>query len=1533
MSAGNGSGRGSDGNGHGLAELALAEAALTGAEGAVKEPVGAVMVCGAGITGIQASLDLAESGFKVYLVDSSPAIGGRMAQLDKTFPTGDCAMCILSPKLVECARNKNIEIITLADVQGISGTPGDFKVRLRQNPRYVDTNKCNACGDCTEACPVDLPSEFDRRLGTRKAIFRPYPQAIPNVFGISKAEGRAPCKASCPAGVNAQGYVALVAAGKFKEAYELVRERCPLPSACGRVCQHPCEDDCNRGEVDEAVAVRDLKRFVGDFIEANPDQYPPAKPVAAKVDANVAVIGGGPAGLTAAYDLVMLGYGVTIFEAQPDLGGMLRYGIPSYRLPNDLLDKEIQHILNLGVEAKTGTRVADPPALLEDGFKAVFAAPGAWLSRKLGVPGEDSPGVWEGVDFLSRVNSGETPVLGSTVVVIGGGDVAMDAARCALRLPGVSTVHLACLESRAEMPAHAWEAAEALEEGVVFHNSLGPISIDASGGGVTGVSFRVCTSVFDEQGRFAPKFDDSRTSRLGADAVIVTIGQGIDAAGFGVAVGPGGRIVADGNTLATSIPGVFAGGDAVLGPAAMVDAMAQGHKAAEAIDAYVRGVKVTQAAAAVTGCDLGTPSASGNGAEAEDEAGSKTAPNPRPDAPRQDRVKMPQADPGARVRGFDVIDQGYSAEQAIAEAKRCLACGLCSECMQCVKACTAGAVWHGQLPEEIEIAAGSVILTPGFEEFRGSLRGEFGPGRYANVLSSVQFERMLSAAGPTAGHVERPSDGGEVEHIAFIQCVGSRDTARGNGYCSSICCMSATKEAMVALEHARGKHLDVSIFCMDVRAFGKEFDSYVNRARDENGVKYIRAIPSRVVEMPGSKNPRVRYFDENGVEQQQEFDLVVLSVGLRVPESVRQTAGRLGLDLNEFGFAETERLAPIATSRPGLYVAGAFQEPKDIPESVTQASAAAACAMEQLAPARGSLIRRQEYPWERDTTDEEPRVGVFICHCGTNIASVIDVQHVAEEAATMPNVCHAEASIYTCSDTNQQHIKDMIKEHRLNRLVVASCSPRTHEVLFQETLRDSGLNQYLFAMANIRDQGSWVHKDEPVAATEKAVDLMAMAVARARHLKALQTGQLPVTSSALVLGGGLAGMTAALGIAGQRYQVHLVEKEAALGGLLRQVHSTLEGADVGVYLDGLIAKVEAHPNIHVYLNATPASITGHIGNFKSVIDLAGSEVPVSHGVVIIATGGQERETQAYLHGRNPHVITQSRLEQALAAGDLPPELQGKKNATVVMIQCVESRNAEHPYCSRVCCSEAVKNALEIKRRLPAANVAVLGRDIRTYGFRELSYRKAREAGVLFLRYREGDDPAVNEKDGGLEVRVHDGPTDREFLLRPDLLVLSTGIAPAATNPALSGLLRSALTTDGFFLEAHPKLRPVDLANEGEFLCGLAHSPRFMDETIAQALATAGRATTVLSKTHLEIAGQVAKVDPEFCVACATCVKVCPYGAPMINELGKAEIQGAMCMGCGSCAASCPARTITLLHQEDEALVAMLDELLVDGVGV
>jgi len=1494
-------------------------------------PTGAVLICGAGIAGIQAALDLADSGFKVYLLEPSQAIGGKMAMLDKTFPTGDCAMCIISPKLVAVGRNKNIEIITLAELESLSGEAGNFQAVILQRPRYVNASRCNACGDCSEACPVTLPSEFDRALGKRKAIFRPYPQAIPNVYGISKAAGRAPCKASCPAGVNVQGYVALIAQGKIKEAYDVIRERCPLPAVCGRVCQHPCETKCNRSDLDGAVAARDLKRFAADFVYANREKIKDAPPQpAAQHKEKVAIIGGGPAGLTAAADLRLMGYAVTIFEAQPLLGGMLRYGIPRYRLPAEVLNHETQYILNLGVEARTNSRISDPAKLLKAAggngagpgeFDAVFVAVGAGLSRNLDVPGEDAQGVWPGLKFLHEVNAGNRPKIGPRVLVIGGGDVAMDAARCARRLPGVQSVQLACLERREEMPAHKWEATETLEEVVTFHNGLGPTKILTENKKATGVAFRACTRVFDEKGRFAPQFDDSKTSTLAADTVIVTIGQGVDADSMApLATGPGGRIAADRATLATSIRGLFAGGDAVLGPASMVDAMAHGHRAAAAIDAHLRGVAPQK-------------SATGQNVDAKNE---KLAPNPEPDAPRVERRKMPQAAPRERVRSFCEIDQGYSYEDAVAEAKRCLACGLCSECRLCEKACKPGAILHDMLEQKRTLQVGAVLLTPGFDEFEAAARGEYGHGRYANVLSSVQFERMLSAAGPTEGVVRRPSDGKPAKRLAFIQCVGSRDSARGRGYCSSICCMSATKEAVIAMEHLAG--LKATIFCMDVRAFGKEFDRYVDRAREEQGVRYIRAIPSRIIQVPGSKDARVRYFDEKGQEQQEEFDLVVLSVGMKPGATVEQLATRLGLERNSFGFCQTDRFTPLATSKPGIYVAGAIQEPKDIPESVAQASAAASCAMELLARGRGTLVARREYPWERDVAGEEPRIGVFICHCGHNIASVVDVEKVAHAARKLPNVVYAETNLYTCSDTSQTRIKDLILEHRLNRLVVASCSPRTHEVLFQETLRESGLNPYLFNMCNIRDQCSWVHRADHVAATEKAEDLMRMAVGRARRLRALETGQLPVTRAALVIGGGLAGMTAALAVAEQGYEVQLVEKDVRLGGNMRALHTTLENSNVQPLLAGLVQSVRSNPRIKVHLSSQVAEVTGHVGNFKSQVKTPAGMAALNHGVTIIASGGVERPTDKYQHGSNPRVLTQRELEtqlhspKAAAKGTakLPGLEQLEANPTVVMIQCVGSRNAEHPYCSRVCCGEAVKNALALKARIPGARIFVLAKDIRTYGFRELYFQKAREAGVVFIRYSEGKEPVSGAS--ATEIHVTDASTGRQLTLRADLLVLSTGIAPASDNPVLSELLRTSLTADGFFLEAHPKLRPVDLASEGIFVCGLAHSPRFADETIAQARAAAARAGTILSKPHLEIPGQVSRVNPLKCIACMTCVKVCPYGAPMVGENNKAEVQVAKCMGCGSCSAVCPAKAITLQHQDESLVVAMLDELVLAGEG-
>jgi heterodisulfide reductase subunit A-like polyferredoxin len=1468
-------------------------------------PTGAVLVYGAGIAGIQASLDLAESGFKVYLVERSAAIGGRMSQLDKTFPTGDCATCILSPKLVECGRNKNIEIITLAEIEDLTGEAGKFEVRVRKDSRYVDPRKCNACGDCAEVCPVSLPSEFDRGLGQRKAIFRPFPQAIPNVYGISKANGAAPCKQACPAGVNVQGYVALIGQGRFKEAYDVIRERCPLPAVCGRICQHPCETQCNRRDIDEPVAIRDLKRFATDWVYANREQFAEhplvPQPSATAHEERVAIIGGGPAGLTAAHDLSRMGYGVTIFEAMPFLGGMLRLGVPEYRLPRDVLDFEIEQLLDERIEVKLNQRIGRDltlDGLREQGYAATFIACGAHENLPLDVPGIECNGVVFALDFLRSVNLGEPVKVGRRTAVIGGGNAAMDSARAALRL-GSEQVTVVYRRSRAEMPALDEEVRLAEEEGVRFQMLAAPVRMigDASGTVVGIDCLRMRLGEPDASGRRRPEPIEGSNFRIDADTVIVAIGQTADLEGL--PLGAGGRIPCD-DSLATGMPGVFAGGDAVLGPASLVEAMAHGHRAAEAIHRYITTGEAT----------------------APMPAGETRAPNPTPDTGRRPRHAMPQAPVAERTRDMREIDLGYSEEDAIAEARRCLNCGLCSDCRLCEKVCAPGAIRHDMQPETEVLRVGAVILTPGSEELEPSLRGEYGHGRYANVVSSVQFERMLSASGPTEGKLQRPSDGGPVKRIAFIQCVGSRDSARGNGYCSSICCMSATKEALVAIEHVRDA--EIAIFCIDIRAFGKEFDRYVDRARTEHSVRYVRAIPSRVVEMPGTKNPRVRYFDERGEERQEEFDLVVLSVGIRPGAGVAELGERLGIRRNEFGFCETERLTPTESSRPGVFVAGVFQEPKDIPESVAQASAAAAAAMALLARGRGTLTRRREFPQPRDVIDEEPRIGVFICHCGHNIASVVDVQAVADQARTLPNVVYAETDLFTCSDISQARLRNVILQHRLNRVVIASCSPRTHEALFQETLRESGLNPYLFAMTNIRDQCSWVHRDDPARATVKACDLMRMAVGRARWLRSLETRRAPITRAALVLGGGLAGMTAALSLGDQAFEVHLVEKEAELGGNLRSIRYTLEGTDVHRFTAGLISRVEAHPCITTYLCSQVVETSGHVGNFTSQLQGVNGATTVRHGVTVVATGAVARPTEQHLYGKHERVVTQRELEAQLASGGLPPDLG--ESPTIVMVQCVGSRNDETPYCSRVCCAEAVKNALALKTQRPQARVIVLAKDIRTYGFRETYYQKAREAGVLFIRYPEGQDPQTSDE-RGLLVRVMDAGTRREVLLRPDLLVLSTGIAPAPDNRALSATLRTSLTADGFFLEAHPKLRPVDLASEGVFVCGLAHSPRFMDETIAQAQATAGRAATILARPYLEIGGQVAQVDPLKCTACMTCVKVCPYGAPMMNGRQKVQIQGAKCMGCGSCVAACPAKAIQLQHQEECQLVAALDELL------
>ncbi|MBI5576815.1 MAG: FAD-dependent oxidoreductase [Deltaproteobacteria bacterium] len=842
------------------------------------------------------------------------------------------------------------------------------------------------------------------------------------------------------------------------------------------------------------------------------------------------------------------------------------------------------------------------------------------------------------------------------------------------------------------------------------------------------------------------------------------------------------------------------------------------------------------------------------------------------------------------------------------------------ECGLCSTVCQAGAVDYDQAEETLELKVGGVVLTPGFEAFDATRRGEFGFGFAPNVLTNVQFERMLSASGPTRGHLVRPSDGTAPKRLAFIQCVGSRDAGCDNDYCSSVCCMAATKEAILAREHEPG--LEVTVFFLDLRAFGKDFDRYYERARKQLGVRYVRSFISRTYVMPGTKNLRLVHMTPGGKQSEEEFDMVVLSLGLEPGASLAEQAKALGVALNRWGFAQTGELAPLDTTRPGVFVGGAFQEPKDIPDTVMQASAAASRAMSLLAPARGTLVRKKSYPPQRDVTDEPPRIGVFVCHCGSNIASVVDVEAVVQRAGELPHVVLAEHNVYACASNNQDLIKEKIAANGLNRLVIASCTPRTHEPIFRDTMRDAGLNPYLFEMANIRDQCSWVHSATPEKATAKAVDLVRMAVGRAARLLPLNQETVPVSSGALVVGGGIAGMTAALALAEQGFRVHLVEKASRLGGTVREIHRTIGRDDVQAFLDRTIQRVKAGRLITVHRSASVVKVEGNVGSFTSRIFANGQNIDIRHGVVVVATGATEKKPETYGYGRCDRVLTQLELSGRLERG----EIDLSPGSTVAMIQCVEQRSGERPYCSRVCCATAVKNALLLKEKFPDARIVVLYRDMRTYGFREAAYREAREKGVLFVRYEPERMPELTNG-GKLDLRVFEPTLGRDLRIEPDLVILAAPMEPRADRKELSELLRVPLNADGFFLEAHMKLRPVDFASEGIFLCGTAHSPKFIGETVSQANAVAARAATILSHKRMPVSGQISYVDPDKCVGCMTCVHLCPYMAPRIGADNKAEVQGVVCMGCGSCASECPAKAITLRHYVDFQVLAAVNSLL------
>ncbi len=898
--------------------------------------------------------------------------------------------------------------------------------------------------------------------------------------------------------------------------------------------------------------------------------------------------------------------------------------------------------------------------------------------------------------------------------------------------------------------------------------------------------------------------------------------------------------------------------------------------------------------------------------------------------------KIKEAKKGAKLKPVpNEFDQGLSTRpaiyimypqtvpnKAVIDHETCIYFDT-GKCQACVKVCPAGAIDFEQKEEIREINVGAIILSPGYEIFDPSVKQDLGYGKYPNIITSLQFERILSPSGPYGGHVLRPSDKKEPERIAFIQCVGSREIERD--YCSSVCCMYATKEAIIAKEHMGDALKQIDIYFMDVRAFSKGFEEYFERAKKE-GVNYIRCRTPRIEEDPETKNLRIEFLSDGDKKLIKEYDMVVLSVGLLPPEDAGEIAEKFGIDLNEFGFSKVDSFDPVK-AKQGVYVAGVFSEPKDIPETVIQSSAASSKVLTLLSDVKGTLIKELKLPPEIDVKEEKPRIGVFVCHCGTNIAGIVDVKEVAEYAKTLPNVFYSETLLYACSADAQERIKEVIKEQKLNRVVVAACTPRTHEILFQNTLREAGLNPYLFDLASIREHDSWVHMSEKKKATEKAKDIIRRAVAKVRFAEPLYPSRIPVARKALVVGGGVAGMVSALEIANQGYEVFLIEKEKELGGNAKNLYYSLNGEDPQKFLKELIQKVNSEEKIKVFTNSRLENVDGSVGNFKTTIKSNGETHNLEHGIIIITTGAQEYRPKEYLYGEDKRVMTQIELEGKIAKDSgFSKDLKDK---TFVMIQCVGSRDEERPYCSRICCMQAIKNALKIKETSEDAEVYILYRDIRSYGFNEKYYTFARQKGVRFLRFNENKKPEIKVQDGKLFVSVFDEVLGIPLKVEADYLVLSTGVVPNEDAKEISQLCKFPVGKEGFFLEAHMKLRPVDFQTDGIFLAGLAHFPKTLEETIVQAQAASGRAGIVLSKDYIESEPYIAVIDEEKCSGCHVCIALCPYLAISFDhEKEVAKIDEALCKGCGVCVGACPSKAIAQKHFRDEQIFEEIKEILV-----
>ena len=844
------------------------------------------------------------------------------------------------------------------------------------------------------------------------------------------------------------------------------------------------------------------------------------------------------------------------------------------------------------------------------------------------------------------------------------------------------------------------------------------------------------------------------------------------------------------------------------------------------------------------------------------------------------------------------------------------------KCGICLGVCKNDAIDFTQTEERMEVQVGAILLAPGYEPFDPAVMDKYGYGRMKNVVTSMDYERLMCATGPYEGDILRASDRKHPRNIAWIQCVGSRQVIPGgNSYCSAVCCAYTQKQVILTKDHYHD--VQCTVFHNDIRSFGKDFERFYERAANLDGVRFIRSYVSLGKEDPSTGNIAIRYATADEGVKEEEFDMVVLSIGLNPPVDAQGLADTFGIELNAHGFCDINPANPMATSRPGIFISGAFQGPLDIPESVYSASGAGSQCGQLLDFRRGKLSTERVYPPERDVSQEEARIGVFVCHCGANIGRVVDVPSAVDYALTLPHVVYAQEQLFSCATNCAKEITDMIREKGLNRVVIAACSPRTLEPLFRDTVREAGLNQYYFEFANIREHCSWVHSKEKEEATLKATDLIRMSVARACLLEPLEEFELPVTPVALVVGGGIAGMTCALSIAEQGREVHLLEKDTALGGLARRIHSTLDGMDVQAYLGDLIRKVYQHPLVHVYTDAVITAVKGYVGNFVTTVKSERGTSEITHGVAVIATGIDVYTPTEYLYGEDDRVMTHLELEEQI----VNREEKVINAGSLVMIQCVGCRNKDRNYCSRICCSESIKNALTLKEINPGMDIYILFRDMRTYGFAEDYYREAANREVRFIRYEPEDPPLVEAGQSALKVTVTDMILGKKLTIDASVVALAAAVVPSAQNRELSQLFTVALGPDNFFKEAHVKLRPVEFAADGVYLCGMAHYPKLIPETINQAYGAAGRAIVTLTRDTIIASGAICEVDENTCISCGACIAACTYGAVEFHATTqgrKATVNPVLCKGDGLCNVKCPTGAIQLKHFTDKELLSQID---------